>query len=263
VIPHAEECWMGSPDNEEGRHEPHPGSARGLEALVRCRLAPFAIGTTEVTVEQYARCRPGHAHDQEFAPGPNCPVNEVNFLDVARYCNWLSAREGIPASEFCYLLTEGTEPELTIPADSTSRLGYRVPTEAEWEYACRVGSTTSRFFGESPEWLSRYAWYNANWEGRSWPVGSLRPNPLGLFDLYGNVSEWCTHARSDEARAREIRSNGPHPQEVRRGNSAPHFAPDLRSAARIRTFVGYRHLTVGFRLARTLTRSQDTVFPDP
>jgi formylglycine-generating enzyme required for sulfatase activity len=69
--------------------------------------------------------------------------------------------------------------------------GYRLPTEAEWEYACRAGAVTSRYYGETEELLPRYGWYVKNAGGRSRPVGSKKPNDLGLFDLHGNVYTWC------------------------------------------------------------------------
>jgi formylglycine-generating enzyme required for sulfatase activity len=78
-----------------------------------------------------------------------------------------------------------------LASDWLSRRGYRLPTEAEWEYASRAGTVTSYYFGESRELLGRYAWYLDNSEERSWPVGSLLPNALGLFDMHGNVFNWC------------------------------------------------------------------------
>ena len=80
---------------------------------------------------------------------------------------------------------------MQLPRDYLHRTGYRLLTEAEWEYACRAGSSTSRFFGSSEELLSEYGWYTANtFNERPWPVGQLKPNDLGLFDVYGNVWEW-------------------------------------------------------------------------
>ena len=80
---------------------------------------------------------------------------------------------------------------MTIPADVLERKGYRLPTEAEWEYACRAGAVTSRYHGLSLELLAKYACYAGNSAEHAWPSGSLLPNDLGLFDMLGNVYEWC------------------------------------------------------------------------
>jgi formylglycine-generating enzyme required for sulfatase activity len=80
---------------------------------------------------------------------------------------------------------------MKLAPDYLTRTGYRLPTPQEWEYAARAGSTTSRFFGNSERLLENYAWCAVNSADQTWPVGKFRPNPLGLFDVYGNVSEWC------------------------------------------------------------------------
>jgi formylglycine-generating enzyme required for sulfatase activity len=77
------------------------------------------------------------------------------------------------------------------PDDLTSRSGYRLPTEFEWEHAVRAGTVTSRFFGTGTQHLTQYAWHATNAGSGTRPVGLLRPNPVGLFDVYGNISEWC------------------------------------------------------------------------
>ena len=80
---------------------------------------------------------------------------------------------------------------MTIPADVLERTGYRLPTEAEWEYACRSGTITSRYYGHSIDLLGAYARYQANSHEHAWSCGSLLPNDLGLFDMLGNEFEWC------------------------------------------------------------------------
>jgi len=81
--------------------------------------------------------------------------------------------------------------------DFLKRRGYRLRTEAEWEYACRSGTLTSGYYGRTGKWGSQYAWYRDNARDRSWPVGSLKPNDLGLFDTLGNVCEWCQDRHHD------------------------------------------------------------------
>ena len=81
--------------------------------------------------------------------------------------------------------------------DFLNRTGYRLPTEAEWEYACRAGAVTSRCYGETEELLPNYAWYSENSKGRSRPVGSLKPNDFGLFDMHGNGWQWCNNIAGD------------------------------------------------------------------
>jgi formylglycine-generating enzyme required for sulfatase activity len=83
---------------------------------------------------------------------------------------------------------------MTTPADVLERTGYRLPTEAEWEYACRSGTTTARYHGASIELLGAYAHDQANSRQHAWPAADLLPNDLGLFDMLGNVSEWAHDA---------------------------------------------------------------------
>jgi formylglycine-generating enzyme required for sulfatase activity len=78
---------------------------------------------------------------------------------------------------------------MKMAANYLQRTGYRLPTEAEWEFACRAGAVTSFYFGDSKELLPRYAWYQKNSQNKLWPVGSLKPNDLGLFDMAGNAWE--------------------------------------------------------------------------
>ena len=127
-----------------------------------------------------------------YSPDAGGSDDRVHLVRAAAYCNWLSEQEGLPKDQWCYLPNERGA---YTPRDDDSRrclaaTGYRLPTEAEWEYACRSGTITSRYYGDSTDLLDKYAWYQANSQDHAWPCGSLLPNDLGLFDMLGNVFEW-------------------------------------------------------------------------
>ncbi len=182
VIPKPGEFWMGG--DKEG-----VGEQRHRRVIDRS----FAIASKEVTIDQFRQFREEHPYNRWFARTGDCPAINVLWYDAAAYCNWLSEREGLPKEQWCYLPNaEGRYAEgMTTAPDYLKRTGYRLPTEAEWEYACRAGAATEYSFGESVELLGKYGWYDGSSIGTGHPVGSRRPNDLGLFDLHGNVWEWC------------------------------------------------------------------------
>jgi formylglycine-generating enzyme required for sulfatase activity/tetratricopeptide (TPR) repeat protein len=191
VVPGPVEFWIGSPPTEEARAGGFLGTQeqRHWQGIGRS----FAIASKKVTVEEFLRFNKTQPFLQQFASSNDCPINNVTWYDAAAYCNWLSEREGLPKEQWCYEPNrEGNyAPGMKMAANYLQRTGYRLPTEAEWEFACRAGAVTRFYFGESEELLPRYAWYQKNSPNKSRPVGLLKPNGLGLFDMLGNNWEWC------------------------------------------------------------------------
>ncbi|MEW5936833.1 MAG: formylglycine-generating enzyme family protein, partial [Candidatus Thermoplasmatota archaeon] len=131
---------------------------------------------------------------------------------------------------------------------------YRLPTEAEWEYACRAGSTTKYCHGDDEARLGEYAWYDANSNKKTHPVGIKRPNAWGLHDMHGNVWEWCEDWYGDYPSGEVSDPHGPSSGSGRvlRGGSWYRGAEDCSSALRAGRAPGLRSPALGLRLARSL-----------
>jgi formylglycine-generating enzyme required for sulfatase activity len=146
-------------------------------------ISSFWMDRYEVVQEQFKKFQisdPSHFKD------PNNPLEQINWTDATMYCNERSLAEGL---EPCY--DEETW-ECNFDAN-----GYRLPTEAEWEYACRAGTTTKFSYGNSLQSLKDHAWFAENSSGKTHLVGQKKPNPWGLYDMHGNVSEWCNDYYSE------------------------------------------------------------------
>ncbi len=227
----------------------------------------FAIGATEVTVEQFRQFRQAvpsndHYYSKMYSPESSCPQGSVTWYDAASFCRWLSEVEGVPEDQMCYPSMDDIQEGMTLPADFITRTGYRLPTEAEWEYACQAGSSVNRFYGRSADLMRDYAWCAVNSEDRTWPVASRLPNDFGLFDVYGNVHEWCqdTYAKypvGNKGKAIVDRPSSdvpisPDMECMMRGGGYTSMPREIESAFRERSQPATRTSNIGFRLARTI-----------
>jgi eukaryotic-like serine/threonine-protein kinase len=244
---------LGSPDTEPGRDESD-------EAVWTADVDwAFAISSTEVTQAQFREVCPTYEHaGNEYAPDEDCPVNAVSWLEAAQYCRLLSERDEIPESEMAVPAGDGVRFG-TFP-NFLQRTGYRLPTEAEWEVACRAGTVTPRFFGYAPDLLPLYSWYIGNSQARTWPVGQTLPNAAGLFDMMGNVCEWCLDVYSVHPQLRAGATGVTALKDCAvRGNDYSSSARMVRTANRRFEVTKSSGFSRGFRVAHTirLKKSED------
>jgi formylglycine-generating enzyme required for sulfatase activity len=264
------EFLMGSPDSEPDRNEDEGPQHR-------VKIDPFWMGKTEMTWDVYdiwsynldiqRRKLEGHEPTDldKVADGitrPTKPYTDMTFgmgqggypaicmtqHAAKKFCEWLSAKTGHY---------------------------YRLPTEAEWEYACRAGTTTAYSFGDDPEQLGEYAWFYDNANEKYQKVGKKKPNPWGLYDMHGNVAEWCLDRYDPDFYAQFAGKLADNPvcipskeyPRVARGGSWDDDPPTLRSAARVASSAEWKqqdpqipvsvwYMTdaqhVGFRVVRPL-----------
>jgi formylglycine-generating enzyme required for sulfatase activity len=190
---------------------------------------PFYLGVYQVTQEEYERVI--GTNPSKFKGSRN-PVETVSWENAVEFCRKLSS----------------------LPEEKIAGSVYRLPTEAEWEYACRAGSTTKYCFGDSDSRLGEYAWFQENSGKQSHGVGQKRPNALGLYDMHGNVWEWCNDWYGEYPRIAVTDPVGPLTGSFRvlRGGSWLRVAARCRSAVRERFVPSTRDNSFGFRVAMTV-----------
>jgi formylglycine-generating enzyme required for sulfatase activity len=216
------EFAMGSPVSEPGRFVDE------TQHLVKI-TQPFYLSVHEVTQQQYEQVM---GKNPSKYKGENNPVENVSRNDAIAFCHKLSDEEGGE---------------------------YRLPTEAEWEYACRAGITTTFSFGDDATLLGKYAWWKANSENTTHPVGRKLPNAWGLYDMHGNVYEWCQDWHAPYENLKVVSDpTGPALGSRRVLRGGGYLSPPLfvRAANRGSGLPPvYRYLYNGFRLARTIPLS--------
>ena len=258
VVLDAGEFEMGSPESEAGRNQ--------NEVLHQRRIGRrFAISSKEVTKAQWREFDKtaniwsvDQKHLETHIHTDDSPMVAMTWYEATQYCNWLSEQEGIPDDQWCYETNESHRygPGMKARENFLELSGYRLPTEAEWEFASRAGTKTSRCYGHNESLLPKYAWYLANAENHAWPVASLKPNDFGLFDMHGNAIEWCYDLLTGyPAFAEDSPSTGAVSGTARRllrGGSFYTQQSGVRSAQRVLYQPTLRDGAVGFRPARTL-----------
>lgn len=188
----------------------------------KVRLSAFYMDTLEVTQKAYQSLM---EKNPSKSKGPDKPVEQVDWFHAILFCNMRSLKEGLKP---CY------DPNSL--ACDFSAPGYRLPTEAEWEYACRAATPGHYSFGDAPAKLTACAWFKDNAGQTTHPVGQKAPNPWGLYDMHGNVAEWCHdfYAESYYLKSEALDPRGPTAGDkcVLRGGSWRTTADACRSAAR-------------------------------
>jgi len=217
---------MGSPESEEGRKE----NETQHEVTIS---EDYYLGVYEVTQAQYEKVMGKNPSSFQGAKVGNenadLPVENVSWDDTVEFCKKLS----------------------DLPEEKKAGRVYRLPTEAEWEYACRAGGVTAYSFGESSESLGDYAWFDENSNGQTHPVGQKKPNAWGLYDMLGNVWEWCSDWYDEYPKGAVSDPTGPIKGSFRvlRGGGWDGGAALCRSAYRFRGVPSVRFNFLGFRVA--------------
>jgi formylglycine-generating enzyme required for sulfatase activity len=229
--------WMGSPETEADRESD--------EQRHRVTMTwPFMMCETEVTQGQWKAVMGENPSSRGYGYGDDVAVHDVSWLMAVEFLNALSRKQGLAE---CYSKA-GEEWTWDRACE-----GYRLPTEAEWEYAARAGTETAYSFGNDAARLDEHAWYSGNSNTQAHPVAKKNPNDRGLYDVHGNVWEWAWDwYESDYGSQAKTDPSGPKTGDGRvlRGGAFGNYAQVLRSANRSGYFPNYGDRSSGLRCVR-------------
>jgi formylglycine-generating enzyme required for sulfatase activity len=222
---------MGSPIGEEERNDDESQH----EVVIS---KDFYLGAFEVTQAEYLKVMGKNPSpfkgDIAGSKSQDLPVDRVSWDDAVEFCKRLSER----------------------PEEKKAGRVYRLPTEAEWEYACRAGSKTAFHFDTNSKTIDDYAWYKGNSKGQTHAVGGKSPNDWGLYDMHGNVLEWCSdwygeYPKGSVTDPAGMLEGGTY--RICRGGGLTSFAADCRSAIRSRSMPSARDFFNGLRVVMTVS----------
>jgi len=204
-------------------------------------VSDFYIGKYEVTQKEWTEIMGKNLSNWK---GDNLPVEKVSWYDAVKFCNKKSDKEGLTR---CYS-GSGTNTKCNFSAN-----GYRLPTEAEWEYSARGGNKSKGYKYSGSHNIGSVAWYNDNSGRKTHKVGTKQPNELGIYDMSGNVREWCndwyeSYSSSSQTNPRGASSGS---DRVLRGGSWDSYASCCRVAFRYYSYPDRSDYLIGFRLSRS------------